>query len=121
MTHKYLNTEFKPGASVFSDLENANANSATFTASAVNAAVKGGQVRMVKGKIALRIAADAEVCGEVCPAIVNESVVLEFNVKRGAASLAAMRAEVDRLFALAESEYGFTAGHVPPPQADFGV
>lgn len=121
MTHKYLNTDFKTGASVFTDLENPNPNSLTFAASSVNASVKGGPVAMVKGRVALRVASEATVCDATCPVMVNESVVFEFNVRRGASSLTALKAELERVYNLAVTEYGLTAGHVPPPQADFGV
>lgn len=121
MTQKYLNTSFTAGTSVFTDLENPKVNTAVFTASAVKANVNGNIVPMVRGSLALRQEAQTEVCGNNCPVAVVESVKIDFNVERGAKNLAALRAEVNRLFDAASETFGFTAGHVPPPQASFGV
>lgn len=119
MTQKYLNTGFNTGTSSFTDLTSPLSTEAVFTARSVKASVGGSTVPMVRGTLALRSASAITTCEASCPLEIIESVKVEFNVERGAANLNALRAEVDRLFDKAAADYGFTAGHVPPPQATF--
>lgn len=119
MTHKYQNTGFTPGVSVFTDVDTQLPSIATFNASRVKAQVSGGSVSFVKGKLSLRSSKMADVCGLDCPREVVESFTVEFNVQDGAQGLAAMRAEVLRLFDEAISQYGFDRGLVPPVYASF--
>lgn len=120
MTH-YLNTDFKIGTSVFTDLENPSENSVNFTASAVNAKVGVNTIPMVRGQATLRTSTDVQVCGDVCPVSVFESVTLSFNLQRGASNLTTLRAELVRLVDKAIADYGFSAGHVPPSSANLGA
>lgn len=119
MPKKYQNTAFTTGKSAFSNVDAIQPTQATFSASAVTASVTGGKVPMVRGAIHLQALASAEVCTSDCPVSVTESVKLEFNVLQGAESLSALRAELDRLFVEASTDYAFTKGLVPPSYATF--
>lgn len=119
MTHKYQNIGFNTGSSVFVDTAKDLPSIATFTASRVKATVSGGTIPFVRGKIVLRSNANASVCGNDCPVEVTESFTMDFNVQDGTQNLAAMRAEVLRLFDEAIAKYGFDRGLVPPVYAAF--
>lgn len=121
MSHNYQNTEVAPGRTVFIDTAQTLPSEVTFTASRRNGSIAGKAVVFDRGTIVLRSNQTTTPCGADCPVEVTESVRVEFNVLDGAASLANMRAELDRLFDAAVSSYGFSRGLVPPVSATFAV
>lgn len=80
--------------------------------------IAGTTVPMVRGTVRLTTPVNAA-SPDVAPAVVNEAVAVEFNVRRGGASLAAMRTEVVRLLDAAVANYQLANGIVPPSEAVF--
>lgn len=117
---KYQNVAFSRVNSVFIDTKDTvTMPEVTFAARSVAANVKGGTVPMVKGSVALRKQEASTLCGTECPVDVTESVTLSFSVLHSGANLAALRAEVNRLFDTAVVDYGLATGLVPPVYAAF--
>lgn len=118
--NQYQNVAFERNRSAF--IDTATTTEATFTARTVSANINGTIVPMVRGEVALRRETQAQAsCGVDCPPVIGEAVKLSFTVEQGATNLSALRAEVDRLFDKAETEYNLTKGLVPPVYATFSV
>lgn len=117
---QYQNVAFERNRSSFIDA--ATTTEATFTSRAVTASINGTSVPMVRGEVAVRRETQAQAgCGVDCPPVIGEAVKLSFTVEQGAANLAALRSEVNRLFDKAETDYNLTKGLVPPVYATFSV
>lgn len=115
---QYQNVAFERNRSAF--IDTATTTEATFTARPVTANINGTNVPMVRGELALRRETLAGAsCGVYCPPVIGEMVKLSFSVEQGAASLGALRTEMNRLFDKAVSDYNLTKGLVPPVYATF--
>lgn len=80
--------------------------------------IAGTIVPMVRGTVRLTSPVNAASV-DAAPAVVNEAVAIEFNVRQGGANLAAMRNEVVRLLDAAVANYQLANGIVPPSEAIF--
>lgn len=80
--------------------------------------IAGTIVPMVRGSVRLTTPVNAA-STDAAPAIVNETFLVEFNLRRGGATLAAMKQEVVRLLDAAIADYQFANGLVPPSEAQF--
>ena len=80
--------------------------------------IAGTIVPMVRGTVRLTVPVNAAP-QDAAPAMVNEAVSVEFNVRQGGASLNGMRSEVIRLLDAAVADYQLANGIVPPSEAAF--
>ena len=119
MSHNYQNTEAVPGRSVFIDTAQTLPSEVTFTASRRKGNVAGKVVVFDRGAIVLRTDKTTTPCGADCAVEVTETIRVEFSVLDGAASLEALRTEINRLLDSAITNYGFSRGLVPPVSATF--
>lgn len=121
MTKKYINTGFAPGNAVFTDVASnpAGPNIAVCANATKHATIQGGaKVAMVSGALTINMPFQVDDCA-VCPApILNESLKLQWNFRRGT-SMAAIRAELDRILAIWEDAEYLNMGVVPPVSESF--
>lgn len=119
--NRYQNVAFDRNKSTFVEVSTdaQHQTEASFTSRDVRAKIGSSVIPMVSGGLTLRKQSDAESCGQDCPVTVVESCSFQFSVKQGAASLSALRTELNRLFDEAVVEYHLTDGLVPPVYANF--
>lgn len=123
MTKKYQNIGFAANKAQFIDATSnpVGANGLLFANEVKLAPLAGGGKRqMVSGSLTVNvpISVDATVTGQPAT-VLNESLKLQWNFSRGGLTVAAMRAEINRVFDEAVAKYNLTQGLVPPVQSDF--
>lgn len=119
---KYFNTGFAPNKSTFVDIGTDAALTKQLGFSNKESLVRTtvGGTRMTSGQVSFVSPFKVD-CSEACDdTTLTESVKISWNVRYGnAASLDAMRAEMNRVLDLAIAEYGALQGLVPPVYATF--
>lgn len=119
---KYYNNGFTAIKSDFVDVDSnvGQVNKLTFRNKTATVKTAAGATKMVSGEISLQAPFKAS-CAEDCQDITLVSgVTLKWNMRyANSGEFAALRDEVLRVLALAESNYGLTKGLVPPVTADF--
>lgn len=119
---KYYNNGFTAIKSDFVDVDSnvGQVNSLTFRNKPASVKTAAGATKMVSGEISLQ-APFKVACAEDCQDItLNSSVTIKWNIRYAdPEGFAALRNEVLRVLALAETNYGLTKGLVPPVTADF--
>lgn len=119
----YQNTAFKSGSSTFADpSNNVSPSVATFNNQVRTRSRKGApDINFVAGNVGLQVPFFSSDCDGCTGEILTKALDIRFNVPMAtaAADLAALRAEVNRLFDKAIAEYNMTKGMVPPVQATF--
>lgn len=119
----YQNTAFKSGSSTFADpTNNVSPSVATFNNQVRTRSRKGApDINFVVGNVGLQVPFFSNDCDGCTGEILTKALDIRFNVPMAtaAADLAALRAEVNRLFDKAIAEYNMTKGMVPPVQATF--
>lgn len=119
MTVKYTNVTRARGSAEFARTSPSfDGSSALFKVAEAKPNIAGTIVPMVRGTVRLTTPVNAA-SQDVAPAFVNESIAIEFNVRRGGVVLASMRDEVVRLLDAAVADYQLANGIVPPSEAAF--
>lgn len=123
MTTKYINTAFTSGSATFTDV---NTNSAGPVVAICNNATRsatvsgGSKVAMIAGSLTINSPFEVADCA-VCPApILNESIKIQWNFRRGT-TINALKAEMERIFAVWVAQDELAMGLVPPVYEQFAV
>lgn len=102
MTKKYQNVLASRDKSTYVDVANRDGSEVTFTSKVATMAKNGAQAHVVAGSLAVNVPKVVTNCATACEAFrYTQSVMVRFNVEQyDTASLDALKAEVDRIFAL---------------------
>lgn len=120
MSKKYTNITRSRGSADFAlTSPSFDGSIALFKVSEAKPNINGTIVPMVRGTVRLTTPVNAA-SPDAAPAVVNEAVTVEFNVRRGGVELNSMRDEVIRLLDAAVANYQLANGIVPPSEATFG-
>lgn len=117
---KYINTLREKSHATFVRVEPTfDDTQIDVSSSSVTPQVAGQAVKMVKATVRITTPSEVRNCNDECVAHVNEAVALSFNLRQGGANLAALKAEVIRVFDDLVANYQLVNGVVPPATADF--